>query len=69
MGLAELALDFAAKHLAPGGSLLLKVFQGADYPAFLEAMKRSCRQTKVRKPQASRRKSAEHYLLGREFGA
>ena len=69
MGLAELALDFAEKHLKPGGSLLVKVFQGADYPAFLEAMKRSCRQTKVRKPQASKRKSAEHYLLGRGFGA
>lgn len=69
IGLAELALDFAEKHLTPGGSLLVKVFQGADYPAFLEAMKRSCRQTKVRKPQASKRKSAEHYLLGRGFGA
>ena len=69
MGLAELALEFAEKHLTPGGSLLVKVFQGADYPAFLEAMKRSCRQTKVRKPQASKRKSAEHYLLGRGFGA
>ncbi len=68
MGLAELALDFADKHLAPGGSILVKVFQGADYPAFLDAMKRSCRETKVRKPEASRRSSAEHYLLGRGFG-
>jgi 23S rRNA (uridine2552-2'-O)-methyltransferase len=68
MGLAELAMDFAEKHLVPGGSLLVKVFQGADYPAFLDAMKRTCRQTKVRKPEASKRKSAEHYLLGRGFG-
>jgi 23S rRNA (uridine2552-2'-O)-methyltransferase len=68
MALAELALDFADTHLAAGGTLLVKVFQGADYPAFLTAMKRRCRSTKVRKPEASRAKSAEHYLLGQGFG-
>lgn len=67
MALAELALDFADRHLVAGGTLLVKVFQGADYPAFLAAMKRRCRDTKVRKPEASKRKSAEHYLLGRGF--
>ena len=68
MALAELALDFAAKHLAEGGSLLVKVFQGADYPAFHRALKACCREVKVRKPEASRGRSAEHYLLGRGFG-
>ncbi len=67
MALAELALEFADRHLAPGGSLLVKVFQGADYPAFLAAMKRRCLEIKVRKPEASKRRSAEHYLLGRGF--
>jgi len=69
MALAELALDFADRHLAVGGSFLVKVFQGADYPAFLQAMKRRCRDTRVRKPEASKRASAEHYLLGRGFGS
>jgi 23S rRNA (uridine2552-2'-O)-methyltransferase len=68
MGLAELAMDFADKYLAAGGTFLVKVFQGADYPAFLNAMRRKCREVKVRKPEASRRKSAEHYLLGQGFG-
>ena len=68
MGLAELALDFADRHLKPGGTLLVKVFQGGDYPAFLAEMKRRCRQTRVRKPAASRRKSTEQYLLGQGFG-
>jgi len=68
MGLAELAMDFADKHLAAGGTFLVKVFQGADYPAFLNAMRCKCREVKVRKPEASRRKSAEHYLLGQGFG-
>jgi 23S rRNA (uridine2552-2'-O)-methyltransferase len=69
MALAELALDFADSHLVAGGTVLIKVFQGADYPAFLADMKRRCRDTRVRKPEASRRESAEHYLLGRGFGA
>ena len=69
MALAELALEFADTHLVAGGTVLIKVFQGADYPAFLAAMKRRCRDTRVRKPEASRRESAEHYLLGRGFGA
>jgi 23S rRNA (uridine2552-2'-O)-methyltransferase len=68
MALAELALDFAGKHLVVGGSLLVKVFQGADYPAFHRALRACCRETKVRKPAASKGKSAEHYLLGRGFG-
>lgn len=67
MALAELALDFAIGHLAPGGTLVVKVFQGSDYPAFLQAMRRACRETRVRKPRASRERSAEHYLLGRHF--
>lgn len=67
MALAELALDFAIGHLAPGGALLVKVFQGGDYPAFLAAMQRACRETRVRKPKASRERSTEHYLLGRHF--
>jgi 23S rRNA (uridine2552-2'-O)-methyltransferase len=68
MALAELALDFADTHLVAGGTVLIKVFQGADYPAFLAAMRRRCRDTKVRKPEASKRKSTEQYLLGRGFG-
>ena len=68
MALAELALDFADSHLAVAGTLLVKVSQCAEYPAFLAAMKRRCRDTKVRKPEASKRTSTEHYLLGRGFG-
>ena len=68
MALAELALDFAANYLVVGGSFLVKVFQGADYAGFHKAMKTACRDTKVRKPEASKGKSTELYLLGRGFG-
>ena len=68
MALAELALEFADRRLKAGGTLLVKVFQGSDYPAFLAEMRRLCRQTRVRQPEASKRKSTEQYLLGQGFG-
>ena len=64
--LCELALDFALDHLKPGGAFLVKTFQGTDYPAFLKAMKAAFRQVNSRKPDASRERSAEMYLLARE---
>ncbi len=69
MGLAELALEFASSHLASDGMLLVKVFQGADYPVFLEAMRRTFVQTRVRKPKASKGRSSEHYLLGHRLAS
>ena len=68
MALADLALDFATNYLVEGGSLLVKVFQGADYAGFHKTMKAACKNTKVRKPEASKGKSTELYLLGRGFG-
>jgi len=65
MHLAELALDFARRWLVSDGALLVKVFQGADYPAFLAAMREAFVNVATRKPRASRDRSAELYLLGR----
>ena len=65
MTLAEIALEFAVKHLKPQGKLLVKVFQGAGFDAFLRAMRERFRQVVVRKPEASRSRSSEVYLLGK----
>ena len=62
--LAELALDFAQKHLAPGGRFLVKVFQGEGFDAFRKQMENEFKSVLVRKPQASRGRSSEVYLLG-----
>src|SRR6185369_1230305 len=35
MHLAELALEFAVKHVKPAGGLLVKVFQGSGFQEFL----------------------------------
>ena len=62
--LAELALDFAQKHLAPGGRFLVKVFQGEGFDAFRKQMESDFKSVLARKPQASRGRSSEVYLLG-----
>lgn len=64
MHLAELALDFAATHLRPGGNLLVKTFQGEGFDAFRKAMAAVFDKVVVRKPKSSRDRSSEVYLLG-----
>lgn len=62
--LAELALDFAVKHLAPGGSFVVKVFQGAGFEDYLKAARAHFAKVATRKPKASRDRSSEQYLVG-----
>ncbi|WP_035384041.1 23S rRNA (uridine(2552)-2'-O)-methyltransferase RlmE [Ferriphaselus sp. R-1] len=64
MYLCELALDFAAQHLKPDGSFLIKVFQGAGFEEYLKAMRSRFAKVVSRKPKASRDRSSEVYLLG-----
>lgn len=63
--LCELALDFAVRHLKPGGQFLVKVFQGEGFMAFRQQMESAFASVQVRKPKASRDRSAEVYLLGK----
>ena len=70
MHLVELALEFAVQCLKPGGDFLVKVFQGAGFEAFLKEMRQHFDQVATRKPQASRGRSNEVYLLGKgKWGA
>ena len=66
MYLAELALEFAVKHLKPGGGLLVKIFQGSGFQEFLRVMRSRFKQVVTRKPEASRGRSNEMYLLGKD---
>jgi 23S rRNA (uridine2552-2'-O)-methyltransferase len=63
--LAELALDFAKRHLKPDGALLIKVFQGAGFDDYMKQMRAIFRTVAVRKPKASRDRSREVYLLAK----
>ena len=63
MYLAELALEFAKDHLTPKGAFLVKVFQGEGFDGYLKDMRASFKTVSTRKPQASRGRSKELYLL------
>ncbi len=63
--LAELALDFALKHMKPQGNFLVKSFQGVGFEAYLKILRSRFSAVAVRKPDASRDRSREVYLLGK----
>ena len=65
--LAELAADFAAEVLAPGGFFLAKVFQGGTEGDLLARLKRDFAVVRHVKPKASRADSAELYVLATGF--
>lgn len=67
MHFAELGLEFARETLCPGGTLLIKVFQGEGYDSFVRELKTRFNQVHVRKPKASRPRSREIYLLARDY--
>jgi 23S rRNA (uridine2552-2'-O)-methyltransferase len=67
--LAELALDFALKHLKPKGNLLVKLFQGAGFESYLRTLRSRFAAVAVRKPEASRSRSSEVYLVGKGLRA
>ncbi len=64
MYLAELALDFAVSHLAPGGAFVAKVFQGTGFEEYMKSMRTHFAKVVARKPKASRDRSSEQYLVG-----
>ncbi|MBS98669.1 MAG: 23S rRNA (uridine(2552)-2'-O)-methyltransferase RlmE [Oceanospirillaceae bacterium] len=67
MYLVELALELAREVLKPGGNFLVKVFQGEGFDAYLKEMRASFASVSTRKPDASRARSREVYLLGKGF--
>ena len=67
MHLIELAVDFAEQTLKPGGSLLMKVFQGQGFEELLKQLKQNYTSVVNRKPEASRARSKEVYLLAKGY--
>ncbi len=63
MYLAELALDFARNWLKPGGSFLVKLFQGTGFDDYLRGLRADFARVTLRKPKASRARSREVYAL------
>ncbi len=63
MHLAELAQEFAAVNLKPGGTFLVKLFQGRGFDEYLKNLRAGYDRVSMRKPKASRARSAEAYAL------
>jgi 23S rRNA (uridine2552-2'-O)-methyltransferase len=61
--LSELALDLAQQVLKPGGGLLVKLFQGEGFDAYLKLLRQHFSRLVMRKPKASRARSREIYAL------
>lgn len=65
--LATSALECARKILKPGGNFAVKVFQGDMFPEFLEKVRQHFVKVKAFSPEASRKQSAEIYVIGKRL--
>jgi 23S rRNA (uridine2552-2'-O)-methyltransferase len=67
MYLVELALDMARQVLKPGGNFAAKVFQGEGFDEYLKDMRSSFQKVVTRKPESSRARSREVYLVAKGY--
>jgi len=65
--LCEHALAIAETFLREGGTFVCKIFEGEDYPAFLQKVKEQFRMVKPHAPKASRKQSSEIYIVAKGF--
>jgi 23S rRNA (uridine2552-2'-O)-methyltransferase len=67
MYLVELALDMSRRVLSPGGVFVTKIFQGEGFDELLKDARSSFSRVLTRKPQASRPRSREVYLVAKDY--
>lgn len=65
--LVELALDMVRQVLKPKGNFVAKVFQGEGSDAYLKEVRTSFEKVVIRKPDASRPRSREIYMVAKGF--
>jgi 23S rRNA (uridine2552-2'-O)-methyltransferase len=65
MYLAEIALDFARQVLEPGGTFVVKVFQGSGSDTYIKDLRGAFTRVLIRKPPASRARSREVYAVAK----
>jgi len=64
INLCYTVLELAKKLLKNKGTLVLKTFQGTDFNKFIDNMKKDYLFVKSYKPQSSKKKSNEIYIIG-----
>lgn len=67
MFLVELTLDLAEKTLTKGGALVTKIFHGRGFDEILKETRQRFAKVQIKKPQASRARSRETYLLAKGY--
>jgi len=67
IALAEGVVDLLPEVLRGGGSFVVKIFQGGDFPSFLKRMREIFQKCHVVKPPASRSRSVEIYLVADNY--
>ena len=67
MFLCELALDLATRVLKPGGDFVIKIFQGEGFDVYLKDARKKFDKIIMLKPDSSRGRSREQYMLGRGY--
>ena len=67
MGLSELAAEIAVEVLIPNGTYVVKLFQGAGFDVYVQDLRKRFKEVKLRKPQASRARSREIYVVARNL--
>lgn len=65
--LSEISLKLAVSVLRVGGSFYVKVFQGSSFKEFIDKVKVYFRDVRIIKPPASRKESAEIYVIAMGF--
>ena len=65
--LSGTGVAYGEKVLKPGGTALIKVFQGVGFTELLAATRRRFAKVRMLKPEASRARSPELYLLAKDF--
>jgi 23S rRNA (uridine2552-2'-O)-methyltransferase len=62
--LNELTLDFARDWLKPMGNMMVKTFMGSGFDDFLKQVRASFAKTIIEKPDSSRDRSSELFIIG-----
>jgi 23S rRNA (uridine2552-2'-O)-methyltransferase len=61
------SLNISSALLKEGGNFVAKIFQGENYPGVYREMKKRFGYVRAYSPQASRKSSAEIYVIGKSF--
>jgi 23S rRNA (uridine2552-2'-O)-methyltransferase len=67
MFLAELVFDLTEQVLKPGGNVFMKLFHGEGFDNLVKQARSQFNKVVIRKPQASRQRSRETYLLAKGY--